>query len=467
VNPFVHVTELLFPLSFGLDLAPVWNSLTNVCEYLTGTPWIDLEVPFWTILTGMVVNSACAIVGCYLVLRRMSMLGDAISHSVLAAVGIVLVTTGGLAPIPLFIGAVSVGFLTAFLTQSLNEIANVPEDAGMGVVFTSLFAIGVVLISQYEGHFDLDCVLFGNFEYVGLMLSERFGVLVPDALPSQLLILVITITAVVLFWKELKIASFDPLLATAMGFNASLIHYLLMALVAGVTVSSLQAVGAILVIAMLIVPAATAHLLTDRMSRMLIIAVGVGCTSAIVGYYLAARFDSNSAGMMAVVAGLQFATAVFLAPQYGLVSKLRNNARLALRVVSEDVLSMLYRAEESAREAAAHSGATFRQCVEWGGGGVYAWLSVYLLRYRGQLAATFDGRLQLTESGRRTGRSLLRSHRLWEAYISKHFELDNDHLHDPAERIEHYIGPELQEQLERELETPEFDPQGKPIPRAE
>ncbi|MCL4109046.1 UNVERIFIED_CONTAM: hypothetical protein GTU68_032169 [Idotea baltica] len=415
----------------------------------------------------MVVNSACAIVGCYLVLRRMSMLGDAISHAVLAAIGIVLVTTGSLAPVPLFIGAVFIGFLVAFLTQRLHEVANVPEDSGMGVVFTSLFAVGVVLVSQFDGHFDLDCVLFGNFEYIALTVSKQFGVFVPDALPTQMLILAITIILVVLFWKELKIASFDPLLATAMGFSAPLIHYALMAVVAGVTVASLQAVGAILVIAMLIVPAATAHLLTDRMSRMLMIAVLTGCTAAVFGYFLAARFDSNSAGMMAVVAGLQFVLAVFFAPQYGLVSKLRNKAQLALRVVSEDVLAMLYRAEESAREVAERSGATFHQCVRWGGGGVYGWLSVYLLRYRGHVAATANGRLQLTESGRSTGRSLLRSHRLWESYISKHFELDNDHLHDPAERIEHYIGPELQDQLERELQTPDFDPQGKPIPRAE
>lgn len=453
----------------ALDLAPIWEVFTTLCSWIAGSDWRDIETPVLTILTGMVVNSACAIVGCYLVLRRLSMLGDAISHSVLAAIGIVLVTTGGLAPLPLFAGALFVGFLTAFLTQTLHRIANVPEDSGMGVVFTSLFAVGVVLISQYEGHFDLNCVLFGSLEYI--VPVKWHGIYIPDVLPSQLLILGITLTLVVLFWKELKIASFDPLLATAMGFSATFLHYMLMAIVSGVTVASLQAVGAILVIAMLIVPAATAHLLTDRMSRMLMIAVFVGCSSAFFGYILAERFDSNSAGMMAVVAGLHFAVAVVFAPQYGLVSKVRNNARLALRVVSEDVLARLYRAEEPATAQASatpqSAGVTFRECVQLGGGGFYGWLSVYSLRFRGHVASTMGGRIQLTDSGRSTGRSLIRSHRLWESYISKHFELDNDHLHDPAERLEHYIGPELQDQLERELQTPDFDPQGKPIPKGE
>ena len=433
----------------------------------SGLEWAAIEIPFWTMLVGIVGNSACAVVGCYLVLRRMSLLGDAISHSVLGGIAITFLLTGQLGFV-MFLGALAVGVLTAFLTQVLHNAGNVPEDSSMGVVFASLFAVGVVIISRYPNtDLDVDCVLYGHIEFVALMMTKRFGIFVPDAFVKLSAVLLLTVGVIMFLWKEFKIASFDPLLATAVGINATAMHYLLMGLTATVTVASLESVGAIVVIAMLIVPAATAHLLTDRLRYMMLIAVGVASASAVAGYLVANHFDTNTAGMMAVMAGVQFALAVFLAPRHGLIAKWLNNFRLGLRIASEDVIATLYRLEERGQRAAAAIGSATRdQIDEAVGGGLVGRICLPLLRRRGQIEVTADGQIQLTGSGRQRGQSLVRSHRLWEAYLNEHFKLPSDHLHDAAHSVEHYIGPELQGRLEAELSQPSTDPHGAKIPPA-
>ncbi|MBW3542173.1 MAG: metal ABC transporter permease [Planctomycetes bacterium] len=427
----------------------------------------EARIDLWTILVGLVANTACALLGCFLVLRRMSLLGDAVSHAVLAGVAGAFLLTGSIAIGPLLIGAVAVGVLTALLTQTLSTFGRVPEDSAMGVVFTSLFALGVVLISGVEDlHLDTDCVLFGKLGFAAVYTVDVWGLRVPHAMTTLVPACALTVLFATAFWKELKIASFDPLLATSMGLSALVIHYLLMSMVAVVTVAALEAVGAIIVVAMLIVPAATAHLLTDRLNRMLLLSVAVGAISAIAGAFWARRADTNAAGMMAVVAGLQFAAAVILGPRYGLLGKWLGMLRLSVRIACEDVVAALYRREEFARQTAAAEPAplTRAECRRAAGDGFAALLAVPRLRRRGYVEATAESRLVLTDHGRRMGQSLVRSHRLWETFLNQNFDLPPDHLHEPAERIEHYIGPELQEQLAHELARPSVDPHGKTIP---
>lgn len=173
-------------------------------------------------------------------------------------------------------------------------------------------------------------------------------------------------------------------------------------------------------------------------------------------------------GMIAVVAGAQFAVTVVFAPTHGLLGKGFNNLRLRLRIAREDILSRLYRMEESQTSAAKEPVTLTRtQCRQLAGGGFLGWLSLSAMRRNGQVVPAGDDHIQLTATGRSEGRSLLRSHRLWESYISKHFDLDADHLHEPAHRVEHYIGPKLQEQIEEELDASSVDPHGKQIPPAE
>lgn len=427
--------------------------------------WFETHrLAIWTVVIGAVCNSACAILGCYLVLRRMSMLGDAISHAILPGIVVAFLFTGVLGSWPVFIGALVVGVLTALATQTLHGMGNVSEDSSMGVVFTSLFALGVFLLRNFadRAHLDADCALYGQIDLAAFHRITWRGMEIPQALLPMGASLAAAILFVLVFWKELKLTSFDPALASSMGLSAGVMHYLLMAMVATVTVASFEAVGSILVIAMLIVPGATAHLLTDRLWLLIVWSVVIAVLSAVLGYWGAAAWNTSVAGMMCVAAGVQFAAAVVFAPRHGLLGKALQRLQLSLRIVGEDVVAMLYRSEELAttRDVPALE---WRDCLRAVGGGFVARLALPQLRWRGDVKLQGD-QLQLTDQGRRLAQSLVRSHRLWEAFLVKHFHLPLDHVHEPAERIEHYIGPQLQEQLAAELRDADLDPHGREIP---
>lgn len=428
--------------------------------------WVEWELPVYTVLAGILSSLPCAWLGCFLMLRKLSLMGDAISHAVLPGVVVAALLTGQLIGWPIMIGAVVVGLMTAFLTRGLSQLGHVPDDAGMGVVFTSLFAIGVLLISQFASRVDLDpgCVLYGLIEFIPLQTVSWHGWEIPRDFFSLVPCVLLTGLFLILFWKELVLASFDPELSSAIGFSADLIHYLLMALVAVVCVSAFEAVGSVLVVAMMIVPPATAHLLTDRLGRLILIASLCCITSSVFGYWGAIYWNTSTAGMMSVVAGFQFGLAVVFAPRHGLISRGFHQVNLALRIMSEDILGGLFRAEELARDAGQSREIPWRTCQEILGQGSLTALTFTWLKFRHLIRPTPTGGILLTDEGRRRAQSLVRSHRLWEAYLHKHFDLPEDHLHAPAARLEHYIGPNLQEKIEQELDTPHTDPHGRQIP---
>ncbi len=433
--------------------------------------FLNLSAPewhllLWTITVGIACTVPCALLGCYLVLRRMSLMGDAISHAVLPGIVLAVFLSGQITSWVIVLGAVVFGVLTAWFTQLIYSLGNIPEDASMGVVFTALFALGVVLIAQIfpTSHLD-DCVLYGVFEAVPLSTTQLFGWRVPSALPTMLGTLLLTLLFLTLFWKELKLVSFDPDLATAMGLKAMVVHYVLMGMVACVTVTAFEVVGSVLVIAMLIVPGATAHLLSDRLPSMLLWSALVAVLSTVFGVILAgpSLFNTNAAGMMAVVAGVQFTLAVFLAPQHGILGKVTRNFRLGFRIASEDILSALFKIAEAHRRNDSMAVKRLRNEATRASRGVICWLAWWNLVRGGQLQTNANGPT-LTEKGRKQAERVVRSHRLWESYLDQHFPLPADHLHDPAERIEHFIGPELQKQLAHELDQPKTDPHGRTIP---
>ena len=317
--------------------------------------WQDILLPkspvlLWPLVVAMMTNVACAMVGCYLVLRRMSLLGDALAHAVLPGLVIAFLFSGSLAIGAMFIGAFVAAIATTFLTQTLHRQGGVAEDTSMGVVFTSLFALGVVLIKRYgeSVHIDASCVLEGSLSFVTSYMIKVGGYDLPRAFLSILPVLLVNLFVIGALWKELKISSFDPALATTLGFRSNLLHYLLMGLVAATTVGSFEAVGSILVIAMLIVPAATAQLLCDRLGWMLVTAAVTAALSAYLGFIAALHFNSEPAGTMAVASGLLYGTAMLFSPKYGVVAATVRNARTALRIVCEDLLALLFRLEELA-----------------------------------------------------------------------------------------------------------------------
>lgn len=300
------------------------------------------------LVVGSLVAASCALVGSFLVLRKMALLGDAISHSVLPGIAIAFFVTGERAALPMVLGAGALGVITVFLVELFHRSRRLKEDASIGVVFPALFSIGVILVSRYASQvdLDLDCVLYGEIAYTPWDLlfwgSQSFG---PKALWVTGGVLVLNALFVGVFYKELKISTFDPELAASLGFSPTWLHYGLMSAVSLTVVGSFESVGAILVVAMLVVPPATAFLLTDRLSRLLALAVGLGVLSAVAGYWLARWWDCSIAGAMAVVAGFFFVLALGLSPRYGLLGRLLTYRGLRERLAGQLVLLHLQQEE--------------------------------------------------------------------------------------------------------------------------
>ncbi|MGC1243450.1 MAG: metal ABC transporter permease [Chryseosolibacter sp.] len=277
----------------------------------------------YIILTAALVSMSCALLGCFLILRKMAMVGDAISHAVLPGIVVAFLISGSRDSFTMLIGAGLIGIITTFLIEFLHKKARLQTDASIGVTFTWLFAVGVVLISLFAGKVDLDqdCVLYGEIAYVplDLIISGDGTVLGPRALYIVGTILAMIIVFIIVGYKELFLTTFDPAYASAIGISTTLWHYLLMGAVSATTVASFESVGAILVVALLIAPAATAYLLTDNFKWMLALACLTGVLSSIAGYYIAVWVDGSIAGAVASMTGIFFGLALFFSPTHGII----------------------------------------------------------------------------------------------------------------------------------------------------
>ncbi len=270
---------------------------------------------FQIILVGILVAISCAILGCFLVLRKMAMVGDAISHAVLPGIVIAFLVVQRFDSIFMLIGAAILGVFTTLLIEFLHKQGKLQTDASIGVSFTSLFALGVILISVFASKVDLDaeCVLFGEIAYVPLHVWRidlgdgailNLGAKAAWWIGSVLLIILFFVTV---FYKEMLLTTFDPAFASAIGINVSVWHYSLMSLVSLATVAAFESVGAVLVLSFLVVPPATAYLLTTNFKKMLFLSCFIGIIVAILGYYTAAFLNASIAGSMTSVAGVIFA----------------------------------------------------------------------------------------------------------------------------------------------------------------
>ena len=279
----------------------------------------------YIIITGTLVAVTCGLLGSYLILKKMAMVGDAISHAVLPGIVIAFVLSGSRDSVVMLIGAGILGIVTTFLIEFFHTHGSLQSDASIGVTFTWLFALGVILISVFAGDVDLDqdCVLHGEIAYVPLDLwitAEGIN-LGPRSIYVCAVVLMIVLVFVVLGYKELYITTFDPAFATAIGISTTLWHYLLMGAVSLTTVASFESVGAILVVALLIAPPATAYLLTENLFRMQWLTALIGLLVAISGYCLAAWIDGSIAGAMSAMSGVFFALAFVFSPTDGVLVK--------------------------------------------------------------------------------------------------------------------------------------------------
>ena len=423
----------------------------------------------WIVLAGMLCAVAASLPGNFLLLRRMSLLGDAISHAILPGLAVAFFVSESRSSLPMFLGAVIVGILTALFTEWIRNFGDVDEGASMGVVFTTLFAIGLVMIVQAADHVDLDpgCVLYGAIEATPYDLIKVAELEIPRVVIVLGTVTVINLLFVLLFFKELKLSAFDPALATSIGFSARLMHYLLMVIVAVTAVASFETAGNILVVAMFVVPPATAFLLTKRLEMMIFCSTVIAVLSAVGGHLSAVLvphvfgFDSTStSGMMALCAGTLFFVASLVSPRNGVIVRIVRRHKLALRILSEDLIALLYRMDERARDCtvSVQKLSSILLARPW----LAAWLMNGHVR-TGHVIPSETG-FRLTDAGRHRGAVLVRSHRLWEQYLVSEGGVAVDRIHGQAEKLEHFTNRELRDRLDEVTAAPSTDPHGRRIP---
>jgi len=283
----------------------------------------------WILLTAALVGLSCGLVGTLLILRRMAMMADAISHTVLIGIVAAYLLTRQLSGPHMVVGAMAAGLVTALLVEWFHD-RGVRQEASIGVVFTTLFAIGVALIATRVGnvHLDVQHALMGEILFIPW---ERIELPLLGSVPEATFLLAVVSAAVLalilLFYKEWKITTFDPALAASLGFPVALMHYILMAMTSMTAVAAFDAVGAILALAMLITPAAAAYLWTERLSVMMALACAFGVLSAFPGYYAAYLLDTSVSGTMAFATGVIFLVSILFSPRHGIVAKRWKNKR--------------------------------------------------------------------------------------------------------------------------------------------
>jgi manganese/zinc/iron transport system permease protein len=282
------------------------------------------------VLVGALAGVASALLGTFLVLRKSSLLADAISHSILLGIILVYLITQN-EHSPLFVlGAAIVGVLTVVLTELLSNSKRVKHDAAIGLVYPFLFAIAVLLINVFARnvHIDTDAVLLGEIGFSWIETTMLGKLEIPTTLISMLVVMLINLCFVIAFYKELKLSTFDPGLAAALGFSPSLIYYALLSLTSITAVTAFDSVGAVLLVAFIIVPPSAAYLLTDKLWRMLVYGAIIAVVSSLLGYILAYTLDVSIGGMMVCVSGAFLFLAFLFSPRYGLIAQeFRRNAQ--------------------------------------------------------------------------------------------------------------------------------------------
>ncbi len=365
------------------------------------TPQIEIQI------VAAVVAVTCALPGVFLILRRMAMMSDAISHAILLGIVLAFFVTRDLSSPFLVVAATLTGVFTVSLVELLNRTKLVREDASIGLVFPVLFSIGVILISRYAGrvHLDTDAVLLGELAFAPFNRFTVSGVdLGPKALWVMGGILLLNIVFITVFYKELKLATFDAGLAGALGFMPGVIHYGLMTLVSITAVGAFDAVGSILVVALMIGPPASAFLITDRLSRMILLSALLGIVGAISGYWLAHRLDASIAGSMATMIGLVFLVTYLLAPGRGLISLARRRRRQRWEFAQAMLTVHLLHHEGEPEEETESEIAHLQEFLKWDADFTRR---VVRMAEKRSLVRSRNGSLHLTEEGRRVARESL------------------------------------------------------------
>ena len=413
-------------------------------EYLS-LAWVQRAL-----LTAVMVGVTCGILGCFIVLRNMSLLGDALSHAILPGVYFAFLLFG-YSTLGFFWGSTIAGLVAAVLITWIQVKARTKSDAVIGIVFTAMFSIGVIGISTLNAeqgvHLDLKDFLFGNI--LGLTPSDLW---------ISLGVLCSTVLSVISFYRYFFISSFQPIVAQTMGIHTAAIHYYLMLLLSIAVVSTIRSVGVILVISLLIAPAATALLWSDKLKKVILISATLGVLSSIVGFILAIAKDLPPGPSIVLVNTIIYGMSIFFNTRSGLLVKYWKRRTLNKQIEKEDILKALLKFEGknlSTADFLKLSGfkmAQLRPLI--GDGCIVLHIS----------DSNKVDQIKLTAKGHQMAETLTRAHRLWETYQVHEMGLSGTQIHDEADRVEHLLKGEILDELDKDLGFPQADPHGSPIP---
>jgi manganese/zinc/iron transport system permease protein len=425
-------------------------------EFLDFFSFADANVRYVT-LGSVLLASSSAVVGCFTLLRKRALVGDAVAHAVLPGVCLAFILSGTKNPFILLIGAFITGWLSLVTIDFITSRSRIKEDTAIGLVLSVFFGIGILLLTaiQHSGNAaqsGLDKFLFG-----------KAASLVGDDLIAFSVVAVLLLITTVLFYKELKLLCFDQTFAQTIGFPVRGLELLLTTLTVLAVVVGIQAVGVVLMAAMLITPAAAARFWTDRLGVMLVLAALIGAFSGVTGAFVSYTAPAMPTGpwivlIVSMIAILSFA----FAPNKGWVARLLRQRTNKTRILEENLLKLLYQLGEQKHDF--HTPRPLEELLARRAiPATEAKVGLQKLRSQGYLQKQAGGWI-LSPEGITRGRRVVRLHRLWELYLTQYLHLASDHVHEDAETIEHIITPELEQRLMVELNFPVLDPHSSTIP---
>ncbi|MDG2380891.1 MAG: iron chelate uptake ABC transporter family permease subunit [Pirellulaceae bacterium] len=404
------------------------------------------------LIGGSLVAMVCGVIGCFVILRRMAFLGDALSHSMLAGVTagylFMQIAFGHEAhTTAMMIGSILAGLVTVALISFVSRVSRIKEDTAIGIMYTGIFAIGGVLASVFSHRIHLDLYHF----ITGMVLG------VEDAdLWMMAVITAIVLTVVILLYRQLLIATFDPVMAASIGIPVVALDYLLTTCTSLVVVGAVSIVGVILVVGLLVTPAATAYLLSDRLHRMMGLSALFGVTGVIGGLYVSMWIGNVATGpSIVIVSTFQFLLILFFAPRYGLLADWLRRRSMIPQQTLEDILGCFRHGEQDRLPLS-----TIINMISEKPDAVHRALRTMVKQH---LLVEGLGQITLTDSGRREAKRIARAHRLWETYLEQ-LGTPTEELHDRADRLEHLHDEETVDYLDDKLGHPLRDPHGSPIP---
>ncbi|MFP6894159.1 MAG: iron chelate uptake ABC transporter family permease subunit [Opitutales bacterium] len=423
------------------------------------------------VLGSIFMGVSCGLFGGYVVARRLALFGDTLAHAVLPGVALGFLWSRSKDPVAIFVGATVAGLLGTVVIAWIRKTTRVKEDSALGLVLSGFYAVGICILTVIQ---EME---FGNQSGIDKFLFGQAAALSSDDVGLMGVVAIGALMMVTLFNKELLVTSFDEGFARSVGVPVEFIRYVLLVGLTFAVVTSLQTVGVVLVSALLITPAATAYLLTDRMGTLLLLSALFGVAGGLLGSYGSFLGNNLPTGPFMVLACTSFfAIAFFCGPKHGLVSKWLRRRNRVRQVSLENTMKAVYQVLEAgdfAKESvtvgalAARRRTSVAEARREADDLVNSGFASMLGSDDAGPRYSQDARLFLTPAGWERACQIVRNHRLWELYLTNEAHYAADHVHEDAEKIEHVLGEKVVRQLERILKDPRRDPHGKVIPSLE